>query len=59
MSDLSSFQTTSFHTRLSFLDEDDDDSTFENVVDDEDELGDTYESYGPSGNVNNQKRSVL
>lgn len=29
MSDLSSFQTTSFHTHLSFLDEENDDSLLE------------------------------
>ncbi|XP_061596562.1 phosphorylase b kinase regulatory subunit alpha, liver isoform isoform X2 [Cololabis saira] len=39
MSDLSSVQTTSFHTRLTFLDEEDDESLFE---DEEEELNDEY-----------------
>uniref|UniRef100_A0A8D3CZH5 Phosphorylase b kinase regulatory subunit n=1 Tax=Scophthalmus maximus TaxID=52904 RepID=A0A8D3CZH5_SCOMX len=50
MSDLSSFQTTSFHTRLSFLDEENDDSLLED--EDEDDFGDEYGEYhksGPSG----------
>lgn len=34
MSDLSSFQTTSFHTRLSFLDEENNDSLLEDEDDD-------------------------
>lgn len=50
MSDLSSFQTTSFHTRLSFLDEDNEE--FQEDADEEDELGDTYDTYGTSGNSN-------
>uniref|UniRef100_A0A3B4T7U8 Phosphorylase b kinase regulatory subunit n=1 Tax=Seriola dumerili TaxID=41447 RepID=A0A3B4T7U8_SERDU len=37
MSDLSSFQTTSFHTRLSFLDEENDDSLLEDEDEDEEE----------------------
>lgn len=48
MSDLSSFQTTSFNTRLSFLDEENDDS----LLEDEEEDGGDYEEYsisGPSG----------
>lgn len=47
MSDLSSFQTTSFHTRLSFLDEENDDS----LLEDEEEDGDSeeYNTSGPSG----------
>uniref|UniRef100_A0AAV2LPR7 Phosphorylase b kinase regulatory subunit n=1 Tax=Knipowitschia caucasica TaxID=637954 RepID=A0AAV2LPR7_KNICA len=51
MSDLSSFQTTSFHTRLSFLDEGNDEFE-EDVDDDEDEElgGDTYDAYGTSEN---------
>lgn len=51
MSDLSSFQTTSFHTRLTFLDEENDDSLLEEEVDedeDDEEYGDDYNSYGPS-----------
>uniref|UniRef100_A0A673AQ76 Phosphorylase b kinase regulatory subunit n=1 Tax=Sphaeramia orbicularis TaxID=375764 RepID=A0A673AQ76_9TELE len=50
MSDLTSVQTTSFHTRLSFLDEENDDNLLEDdVEDDEEEYGDTYDSYEPSG----------
>uniref|UniRef100_A0A8C6UC13 Phosphorylase b kinase regulatory subunit n=1 Tax=Neogobius melanostomus TaxID=47308 RepID=A0A8C6UC13_9GOBI len=49
MSDLASFQTTSFHTRLSFLDEDNEE--FGEDVDDEEDLGDTYDTYGASGRV--------
>ncbi|XP_055011008.1 phosphorylase b kinase regulatory subunit alpha, liver isoform isoform X3 [Boleophthalmus pectinirostris] len=49
MSDLSSFQTTSFHTRLSFLDEDNDD--FEEEADNDEELGDTYDTYSSSENT--------
>uniref|UniRef100_A0A673AR83 Phosphorylase b kinase regulatory subunit n=1 Tax=Sphaeramia orbicularis TaxID=375764 RepID=A0A673AR83_9TELE len=46
MSDLTSVQTTSFHTRLSFLDEENDDNLLEDdVEDDEEEYGDTYDSY--------------
>lgn len=48
MSDLSSFQTTSFHTRLSFLDEENDDSLFEDEEDD-DEYREEYTSCGVSG----------
>uniref|UniRef100_A0A673AU25 Phosphorylase b kinase regulatory subunit n=1 Tax=Sphaeramia orbicularis TaxID=375764 RepID=A0A673AU25_9TELE len=49
MSDLTSVQTTSFHTRLSFLDEENDDNLLEDdVEDDEEEYGDTYDSYEPS-----------
>lgn len=48
MSDLSSFQTTSFHTRLSFLDDENDDSLLEDE-DEDDEYGDDYGKYGPSG----------
>uniref|UniRef100_A0A8D3ARY6 Phosphorylase b kinase regulatory subunit n=1 Tax=Scophthalmus maximus TaxID=52904 RepID=A0A8D3ARY6_SCOMX len=46
MSDLSSFQTTSFHTRLSFLDEENDDSLLED--EDEDDFGDEYGEYHKS-----------
>ncbi|KAM7016038.1 phosphorylase b kinase regulatory subunit alpha, liver isoform 2-T2 [Tautogolabrus adspersus] len=48
MSDLSSFKTTSFHTRLSFLDEGTDDSLLEDEEDDDDEYGEEYSKYGPS-----------
>uniref|UniRef100_A0A3Q1G5B9 Phosphorylase b kinase regulatory subunit n=1 Tax=Acanthochromis polyacanthus TaxID=80966 RepID=A0A3Q1G5B9_9TELE len=49
MSDLSSFQTTSFHTRLSFLENDD--SLLEDEYDEEedDEYGEEYNTYGHSG----------
>ncbi|XP_022055607.2 phosphorylase b kinase regulatory subunit alpha, liver isoform isoform X4 [Acanthochromis polyacanthus] len=48
MSDLSSFQTTSFHTRLSFLENDD--SLLEDEYDEEedDEYGEEYNTYGHS-----------
>lgn len=50
MSDLANVQTTSFHTRLSFLDEENDENLLEDDVDDDDEeYGDTYDSYEPSG----------
>ncbi|XP_076587537.1 phosphorylase b kinase regulatory subunit alpha, liver isoform isoform X4 [Chaetodon auriga] len=42
MSDLSSFRTTSFHTHLSFLDEENDDSLIEEEDDEE------YDNCGPS-----------
>ncbi|XP_040900689.1 phosphorylase b kinase regulatory subunit alpha, liver isoform isoform X2 [Toxotes jaculatrix] len=51
MSDLSSFQTTSFHTRLSFLDEENDDIFLEDEEDDDsddDEYGEEYNKCGPS-----------
>lgn len=48
MSDLSSFQTTSFHTRLSFLDEENDDSLLADEEDDE-EHGEEYYYCGPTG----------
>lgn len=47
MSDLSSFQTTSFHTSLSFLDKENDD----NLLEDEDEDEEDDEEYGPSGTL--------
>lgn len=54
MSDLSTFQTTSFHTRLSFLDEEHDDSLLEDDEEQEEEEDDKFENdynnYGPSGN---------
>ncbi|XP_045889011.1 phosphorylase b kinase regulatory subunit alpha, liver isoform isoform X4 [Micropterus dolomieu] len=46
MSDLSSFKTTSFHTHLSFLDEENDDSLLEDE-EDEDEYGEEYNYCGP------------
>ncbi|XP_022605187.1 phosphorylase b kinase regulatory subunit alpha, liver isoform isoform X4 [Seriola dumerili] len=51
MSDLSSFQTTSFHTRLSFLDEENDDSLLEDEDEDEednDDYGEEYNKFGRS-----------
>lgn len=53
MSDLSSFQTTSFHTRLSFLDEDTDDSLLEDDDDEDDdgEYGEEYTTCRPSGSL--------
>ncbi|XP_038557637.1 phosphorylase b kinase regulatory subunit alpha, liver isoform isoform X3 [Micropterus salmoides] len=48
MSDLSSFKTTSFHTHLSFLDEENDDSLLEDEdEEDEDEYGEEYNYCGP------------
>eukprot|EP00064_Thunnus_orientalis_P002991 superscaffoldBa00000235_g2999 len=47
MSDLSSFQTTSSHTSLSFLDEDNKDGLLEDEDDDED-YGEEYNTSGPS-----------
>ncbi|XP_029313408.1 phosphorylase b kinase regulatory subunit alpha, liver isoform isoform X4 [Cottoperca gobio] len=47
MSNLSSVQTTSFHTHLSFLDEENDDSLLEDDEDD-DEYGEEYNNCGPS-----------
>lgn len=50
MSDLSSFQTTSFHTRLSFLDKENDDDLLEDEdEEDYDENGEECNKYGPSG----------
>lgn len=51
MSDLSSFQTTSFHTRLSFLDEENDDSLLEDDEEDEDDEdhGEDYYYCGLTG----------
>uniref|UniRef100_A0A8P4KA07 Phosphorylase b kinase regulatory subunit n=1 Tax=Dicentrarchus labrax TaxID=13489 RepID=A0A8P4KA07_DICLA len=46
MSDLSSVQTTSFHTHLSFLDEEDDDLLEDE--EDDDEYGEEYNICGPS-----------
>ncbi|KAM7405909.1 hypothetical protein PAMP_000322 [Pampus punctatissimus] len=49
MSDLSSFQTTSSHTRLSFLDEENDDSLLEDEDEyDDEEYGEEYNTCGPS-----------
>ncbi|CAN9507182.1 unnamed protein product [Ophioblennius macclurei] len=54
MSDLSSFQTTSFHTRLTFLDEENVESLLDEVDnddddDDDDDYGGEYKTCGPSG----------
>lgn len=50
MSDLSSFQTTSFYTRLSFLDKENDDNLLEDEDEEDfDENGEEYNKYGPSG----------
>uniref|UniRef100_A0A8C6UDW8 Phosphorylase b kinase regulatory subunit n=1 Tax=Neogobius melanostomus TaxID=47308 RepID=A0A8C6UDW8_9GOBI len=57
MSDLASFQTTSFHTRLSFLDEDNEE--FGEDVDDEEDLGDTYDTYGTSKDIFDQYLTQL
>uniref|UniRef100_A0A8C5NES1 Phosphorylase b kinase regulatory subunit n=1 Tax=Gouania willdenowi TaxID=441366 RepID=A0A8C5NES1_GOUWI len=53
MADLSSFQTTSFHTRLSFLDDDVDESFLEVMEDegDDDEYGEEYNTCGLSGTL--------
>ncbi|XP_023257441.1 phosphorylase b kinase regulatory subunit alpha, liver isoform isoform X3 [Seriola lalandi dorsalis] len=49
MSDLSSFQTTSFHTRLSFLDEENDDRLLEDEdEEDNDDYGEEYNKFGRS-----------
>lgn len=55
MSDLSTFQTTSFHTRLSFLDEENDDSLLDDddepqLEEDEKYAKDDYNKCGPAGN---------
>lgn len=49
MSDVSSVQTTSFHTRLSFLDEENDDILVEDEGD-SDGYGEEYNTCGPLGN---------
>lgn len=50
MSDLSGVQTTSFHTRLSFLDEKNDDDVLEDDDDDDnDEYGEEYNKCMSSG----------
>jgi len=50
MSDLSSVQTTSFHTHLTFLDEENDDNLFEDEEEeDSEEYGEDYNTYGLSG----------
>lgn len=53
-SDLSSFQTTSFHTRLSFLDEENDESLLEDVEGD-DEYDEEYSANIPSGSQAKKK----
>lgn len=47
MSDLSSVQTTSFHTRLTFLDDENDETLFEEEEEEEDidEYGEKYNTY--------------
>lgn len=52
ISDLATFQTTSFHTRLSFLDEENKDSLLDDdEVQEEDEIyEDDYNKCGPAGN---------
>ncbi|XP_075904310.1 phosphorylase b kinase regulatory subunit alpha, liver isoform isoform X3 [Nelusetta ayraudi] len=52
-SDLSSFQTTSFHTRLSFLDEENDESLLEDVGGD-DEYDEEYSANIPSDGSKDQ-----
>ncbi|XP_071389692.1 phosphorylase b kinase regulatory subunit alpha, liver isoform isoform X2 [Centroberyx affinis] len=60
MSDLSSFQTTSFHTRLSFLDEENDDSLLEDEEEEDDEeYEEENDSCGPSGSVIDQYLTQL
>lgn len=50
MSDLSSFQTTSFHTSLSFLDKENDDSLLEDEdEEDDEEYEEEYNYRGFSG----------
>lgn len=49
MSDLSTFQTTSFHTHLTFLDEENDDSLLEDDEDEHGEYGEEYNNCGASG----------
>ncbi|KAM3625489.1 uncharacterized protein V6R79_012826 [Siganus canaliculatus] len=53
MSDLSSFQTTSFHTHLTFMDEDNDDGLLEDVEDDDDD--DYRDVYGNTGSLEGSK----
>ncbi|KAM4593718.1 phosphorylase b kinase regulatory subunit alpha, liver isoform 2-T2 [Odontesthes bonariensis] len=49
MSDLSSVQTTSFHTHLTFLDEENDDNLFEDEEEEDgEEYGEEYNTYGLS-----------
>lgn len=52
MSDLSTFQTTSFHTRLSFLDEENDDS----LLDDDEEDEKSEDDYNECGSAGNNQR---
>lgn len=53
-SDVSSFQTTSFHTRLSFLDEENDESLLEDEEGD-DEYDEEYSANIPSGSQAKKK----
>lgn len=57
-SDLSSFQTTSFHTRLSFLDEENDESLLEDVGGD-DEYDEEYSANIPSGSQAKKKINLV
>ncbi|KAE8297487.1 Phosphorylase b kinase regulatory subunit alpha, liver isoform [Larimichthys crocea] len=52
MSDLSTFQTTSFHTHLTFLDEENDDSLLEDDEDEHGEYGEEYNNCGASEGSN-------
>lgn len=54
MSDLSSFQTTSFHTRLSFLDEENDENLLEDEEDEE--YDEEYSTNLPSGSQANKNK---
>uniref|UniRef100_A0A669DCY0 Phosphorylase b kinase regulatory subunit n=1 Tax=Oreochromis niloticus TaxID=8128 RepID=A0A669DCY0_ORENI len=59
MSDVSSVQTTSFHTRLSFLDEENDDILLEDEGDDDDGYGEEYNTCGPSDSQGNTDFAAL
>ncbi|XP_054627100.1 phosphorylase b kinase regulatory subunit alpha, liver isoform isoform X3 [Dunckerocampus dactyliophorus] len=53
MSELSTLQTTSFHTRLSFLDEETDDSLLDEVEEKDKDYGEEYSNCEPSDGSNN------
>nr|XP_057944682.1 phosphorylase b kinase regulatory subunit alpha, liver isoform isoform X4 [Doryrhamphus excisus] len=53
MSELSSLQNTSFHTRLSFLDEENDDSLLDEVTEDDKDYGEEYSNCEPLDGSNN------
>uniref|UniRef100_A0A669EXV7 Phosphorylase b kinase regulatory subunit n=1 Tax=Oreochromis niloticus TaxID=8128 RepID=A0A669EXV7_ORENI len=59
MSDVSSVQTTSFHTRLSFLDEENDDILLEDEGDDDDGYGEEYNTCEDSKDVFDQYLTQL